>query len=403
MIQDQEEIAEMESLWAASTQPAPTAATGQKVTVGAPGREMSALTGVEAKKAVELPEGVLAKFGKPTAAIIAGVTMGAIGQAGYNLAQALQNSAGFPLVFAVGFPLMLEGAALTFAWQDIKDRRQAGVVNKEYRAATYATLVISSLINAYVGWVAFGALGLIEAVPPLIIGAMIHMHGNRLVAAYKSRNKMRPEWRARHLEAAKAESVRDVLPLLAGNDADGKASVELLKKRMDSETLTPGDALLAAGYDRRRDLKLTDSQLRRLEIVAATVWGTSPPTPPDRAASPRRVLAATSPPGSAGPRRDLAATPPRLAVTSPSGPAGQPRQPSPDSAEDPAVVIAEVLATNPRAGEGTVSAELDARGIEVPRAIVRDHLRAAKSATPPAEKSPAPSPERDTAERQVAQ
>jgi hypothetical protein len=177
------------------------------------------------------------------------------------------------------FPLIMEAAAASFAIQDLRDRRQ-GHANLGMRIATYLTLVASALINGVVGRALHGAAGLLEVLAPLVLAALIHLHGDRANRAYHSRAVLRPEWRAQQLRAAQVESVMDVLPLLAGDDPDGRATVDLLRRRLTTQTLEPGEALIAAGWHQRGERDMTASRLRRLETVAATVWGhAGPPAP----------------------------------------------------------------------------------------------------------------------------
>ena len=229
-----------------------------------------------------LPDGVLARVGPGMAAAIGLVALVATAEAAWNLGAFVYNILELPLPLAIGFPVLAEAAAGSFALQDLRDRRQ-GHPSTAMRAATYVTLIASATINGVVGWAsAKGAAGLLEVLPPLVLAAMIHLHGDRATRAHHSRAVTRPAWRAEQLRAAQVESVMDVLPLLAGGTWDGRATVDLLRRRLASQTLEPGEALIAAGWHDRADRAVTPERLRRLETVAATVWGQAgpPPQPP---------------------------------------------------------------------------------------------------------------------------
>jgi len=287
-------------------QQVPASPAGLVVSVGEPGRQFSAPTELQAQAPVartepttatiknpgpdgpakSLPEGVLARITPGMALAIGSVAGVAMLEAGFNLGRFVFTILALPLPLAVGFPVIFEAAAASFAVQDMRDRR-AGHASRAMRVATYLTLVASSLVNGVVGWVAHGGAGLIEILPPLVLAAVIHLHGDRATRAHKSQAVLRPAWQEAQLKAARRASVLDVLPLLAGDDVHGKATVTLLTDRLKSETLSPGDALIAAGWhDRQTRIAEASplqgaSMLRRLETIAATVWGDQgPPAPP---------------------------------------------------------------------------------------------------------------------------
>lgn len=219
-----------------------------------------------------LPEGVLRKIGPAMAATITAVAVAAMAEAGFNLASFVSETLHLPWILAVLFPLIFESTAASFAIQDMRDRRQ-GHPNGGMRAATYGTLTTSAVVNGVVGREAYGSAGLLEVVPPLVLALVIHLHGDRANRAYHSRAVLRPEWRQQQLRKAQVESVSDVLPLLTGDSGHGQATVSLLRRRLDSATLEPGEALIAAGWHERETRQLPSDALRRLETVAATVWG----------------------------------------------------------------------------------------------------------------------------------
>jgi hypothetical protein len=228
-------------------------------------------------------DGVLAKAGRSMATAIGVVAIAAMAEAGWNLGRFVLEILHLPFPLAVMFPLILEAVAGTFAVQDLRDRR-AGHDSHGLRAATYLTLVVSSAINGVVGASSYGRAGLLEVLPPLVLAAVIHLHGDRATRAHLSRAVLSGPWRAAQLRAAQVSSVIEVLPLLAGDDVDGLATVDLLRRRLESRTLEPGDALLAAGWHDREVRTESLSRLRRLETVAATVWGADgAPAAPARA------------------------------------------------------------------------------------------------------------------------
>jgi hypothetical protein len=217
-------------------------------------------------------EGVLAKAGPWMATAIGLVAVSAMAEAGWNLGKFVLDILRLPLPLAVMFPVIMESASGTFAIQDLRDRR-AGYNSTAMRAATYLTLAASSAINGIVGATTHGRAGLLEVFPPLVLAAVIHLHGDRATRAWHSRAVLRPEWRAARLREDQVTSTVEVLPLLAGDDEHGLATVALLRRRLESCTLEPGEALMAAGWGQRAARVTSPSMLRRLETVAATVWG----------------------------------------------------------------------------------------------------------------------------------
>jgi hypothetical protein len=227
----------------------------------------------------DLPDGMLPPARADLALLVAVVGICAAAEAAWNVGQATLHLLHLPLPLAIAFPAVLEAAAFSCALQDLRDRRR-GVRSTAMAAGTYLGLLTSAAVNGAVGWATSGAPGLLEVLPPLVLAALIHLHGDRATRAWHSRARTRASWRAEQLDAARIESVSEVLPLLAGTDSDGTATVALLRRRLHSLTLTPTEALVAAGWHQRQDRDLTDPQLRRLEIVAATVWGSQPPAHP---------------------------------------------------------------------------------------------------------------------------
>lgn len=230
------------------------------------------------------------------------VAAAAVIEAGYNLAKFVSDILHLPGPLAVMFPLILEAVAATFALQDLRDRRQ-GHDSTAMRVATYLTLVGSSVINGIVGVSSYEAAGLLEVLPPLVLAAVIHLHGDRATRAHHSRAVLSEAWRTEQLRAAQVASVAAVLPLLAGDDEDGRATVTLLRGRLESRTLEPGEALIAAGWHDRHVRTASASRLRRLETVAATVWGAdgapTPPPPPHLEPAPEPEPAPATPEPSA--------------------------------------------------------------------------------------------------------
>jgi hypothetical protein len=252
--------------------------------------------------AVASEDGVLAKAGPWMSAAIGVVATAAMVEAGWNLGQFVFKILALPLALAIMFPVIMEATAGTFAVQDLRDRR-AGHSNTAMRAATYLTLAVSSAINGVVGYAAHSHAGLLEIFPPLILGAVIHLHGDRATRAWHSRAVLRPEWRAARDREACVASVTEVLPLLLGDDVHGRATVALLRRRLESCTLEPGDALRAAGWAQRAERITSQTMRLRLETVAATVWGivdaeeappSAPPAPVEERARQRKPAARTA-------------------------------------------------------------------------------------------------------------
>lgn len=274
---------------------------GQVVTVGTGSGQLSAATGLQPPSAPaaragqhprvnqdpmakeELPDGVLGRISNGMAAAIGVVALVGMAEAAFNLGRFVLEILQLPLPLAIGFPAIFEIAAATFAIQDARDRRQ-GHANTAMRVATYLTLVASSAVNGIVGFASHGLAGLIEIVPPLMLAGVIHLHGDRATRAHHSRAVLRPAWKEAQLKAARRESVIDVLPLLLGDDEHARATVGSLTQLLKSDNLTPSDALLAAGWFDRFDRDMSPSMLRRLETVAATVWGSTGPPLPERPA-----------------------------------------------------------------------------------------------------------------------
>lgn len=223
-------------------------------------------------------EGVLHAVGGWMATAIGLIAVVAVVEAGYNLGVAVLDILHLPLPLAVAFPVLAETTAGTFAVQDLRDRRQ-GQGSRALRASTHVTLVASAAVNGAVGVWAHGVAGGLEVMPPMVLAAIIHIHGDRATRAHRSRAVLRPEWRAEQLRAAQVASVVEVLPILAGTDPDGRATVELLRWRLEARTLSPGEALIAAGWHDRSGRAMPVPRLRRLETVAATVWGDDGPPP----------------------------------------------------------------------------------------------------------------------------
>jgi hypothetical protein len=242
----------------------------------------------------ELPDGVLPPAGGFMGGLLGMVGVAAAGEAAYNVFSGAHELLGLPLYMSLMAPLLFEAAASSFAIQDLRDRRR-GVHNKAMARWATGLIALSSVVGAVVGVFLYGPFGIFAGFASLLFGAMVHVHGNRAIAAYKTRAKESDTWKAAEQRRAEADSARDVLEMLLPGDRDGKATVELLKRRMDAGTLSPGDALLAAGWHRRSERGLTESQTIRVETVAATVWGKDGlPSPPPAPGAPRRSNRRTS-------------------------------------------------------------------------------------------------------------
>jgi hypothetical protein len=173
----------------------------------------------------------------------------------------------------------------------------------------------------------------------------------------------------------------EVLPLLSGDDEDGRATVALLRRRLLTATLEPGEALIAAGWHQRHARDMSASRLRRLEAVAATVWEPArprTPTPPRRASLNPSLNASPSPSPHTSP------APTRRAVTGAgsstphpgaSGPGDAPRTRQVDDV-GLAELVAQARTERPGAGEGTVRALLRQRALSASSRRIRDALTA---------------------------
>jgi hypothetical protein len=302
-----------------------------------------------------LPEGVLDKAGPAMSVAIGVIAIAAMGEAGWNLGTFVHDILHLPMVLAALFPVIAEVTASSFAVQDLRDRRQ-GVRSTGLRTATYLTLGISAVVNGIVGAAMYGPGGVLEVFAPVALGVVIHLHGDRATRAHQSRARQSPAWRQEQLRTARLESVVEVLPLLVGDDEDGRATLVTLRRRLLSHTLSPEDALVAAGWHQRAARGMGPSQLRRLETVAATVWG--PAKPPSPAPALRRVTTSPVRRSTSPSRRppNTASTAPSLDVvtgrsTSATGLGAKTRR---ISDEDLADVVAQVRAQHPDAGEGSV-------------------------------------------------
>jgi hypothetical protein len=303
------------------------------------------------------------------ALLIGLVAVIAVIEAAWNLGKFVGDMLHLPWPLAVAFPGLAEAAAASFALQDLSDRRRGNAI-PALRLATYLTLGASSLVNGIVGAAAHGPAGLLEMLPPLMLAIVIHLHGARATLAWHSRALLRPGWRDEQLRLARLDSVMEVLPLLTGSDSDGQATVALLRRRLESGTLTPAEALVAAGWRDRHQRVLTPSQIRRLEIVAATVWGGDvPPSVPPRTPSVGTSLARTATPSRPAP------------PTRPDESDGRGAR----SASDEQLVqfVREARAVRATAGEGSVRALLTAAGLTASAERIRSVLRALEAATEP--------------------
>jgi hypothetical protein len=367
---------------------------------------------------VDLEEdGVLPAAGRDLAVLVGVVGTAAAAEAGWNVGQACLKLMHLPLPLAVMFPLVLESFASSCALQDLRDRRR-GVRSRALAAGTYIGLAISAAVNGAVGWASHSAAGLLEILPPLVLGALIHLHGQRSERAWRSRAKTRAGWRRAQLEAARIESVSEVLPLLTGQDEDGKATVELLRRRLDSGTLTPAGALGAAGwYQRYTREGMTASRIRRLETVAATVWPQGvPPAPPgsggasrgvaaaSRAASPRGAPTAPAASGSAAPGPGAPDASAPTAGAPGTGRAGRPasaRGEAPTAGapagqvrtatdEEILAAIAQVWSKAPGAGERPIGQHLRHQGLRAAASKIRPLLQRARAEVSSPDARPVP-------------
>jgi hypothetical protein len=255
----------------------------------------------------DLDEGMLPAVGAWMATAIGLVALVAIAEAGWNLGFAVYTILGLPLPLAVGFPVLAEVTSLTFAVQDLRDRR-LGRGDAGMRAATHVTLAGSAAVNGAVGVWGHGLAGALEVLPPLVLAAVVHLHGDRASRAHRSRAVLRPEWRTARLREARIASTIQVLPILTGDDRDGHATVQILRQRLETGTLEPGAALVAAGWHDRQARELSESRLRLLETVAATVWSETGQPDAVRREPPARQATAR-PQQSAAPAKSATAAP----------------------------------------------------------------------------------------------
>jgi hypothetical protein len=144
--------------------------------------EVVALPGEE--QGLELEEdGVLPPAGRDLAVLVGVVETAAIAEAGWNVGNACLDLLHLPGPLALMFPLVLESAAASCALQDLRDRRR-GVKNRVMAAGTYLGLAVSAAVNGAVGYAAHGGAGLLEILPPVVLGALIHIHGSRSERAW---------------------------------------------------------------------------------------------------------------------------------------------------------------------------------------------------------------------------
>ena len=361
-----------------------------------------------------LPDGVLPVAGRDLTLLVSVVGCAAAAEAAWNVGSATLNLLHLPLPLAIGFPLVLEAAAISCAVQDLRDRRQ-GIRSRALAAGTYLGLAVSAAVNAAVGYAGHGVAGLLEVLPPVVLAGLIHVHGNRAVRAWQSRAVLRPAWQAEQLRQAQVDSAAEVLPLLTGTDRHGQATTDLLRRRLDSRTLTPAEALLAAGWHARHQRGLGDPELRRLEIVAATVWPSGAPTelvpsttarhgagtPAPRRAPARAGVGTAASPGTVAPAPTPAPAPAQVGVVAAAQPgtvgtaadAGAPDAGAPAAVPVPgqsrrsasddelAALVTTVLRANPRAGEGTVRALLGQTSLTAHSRRIRRALETARTET----------------------
>jgi hypothetical protein len=331
----------------------------------------------------ELPDGVLPPAGPLMGALMGLVGTAAAGEAAYNVYTGAHELLQLPLYMSLMAPLLFEAAASSFALQDLRDRRR-GVHSRTM--ATWATGLIglSAVVGALVGVFLYGPFGVFAGLASVVFGGMVHVHGARAIKAYQTRARESATWKAAEQARAEADSARDVLELLLPGDRDGKATVDLLKRRMDAGTLSPGDALIAAGWHRRGERGLTESQTIRIETVAATVWGAdNVPAPPVAPSARRRT---TTPPNT-GPRRT--ATTAAGGATSPgTGAGGATSQDPADpvrrqrvSDEQLAGFVRDHIAANPDDGERPILRALSKAGFSGSVDRVRKALKTVKGTT----------------------
>jgi hypothetical protein len=386
---------EMPEVWgvpaSSPSRPARRAGVGLDVEVAVlPGGEPDLGSGLE-------EDGVLPPAGRDLAVLVGVVGTAAVAEAAWNVGRACLDLLHLPEPLAVMFPLVLESAAASCALQDLRDRRR-GVKNRVMAAGTYLGLAVSAGVNGAVGYAAHGTAGLLEVLPPVVLGALIHIHGSRSERAWRSRAKTRRGWRRAQLEAARIESVSEVLPLLTGDDEDGRATVALLRRRLDSGTLTPAEALIASGWYQRYTRDMTASRIRRLETVAATVWPQGVPPGPGGASRGGSAVASraashrgASTTGASGPGASTAgASGPGASSTGASGvgPVGEPVPsgggPVPAEVrtatdEEILAAVSQVWSVNPRAGERPIGRHLRGQGLQAAAARIRPLLERARA------------------------
>lgn len=381
------------------------------VTGPRPSAEVSTRAGVTVSASAhgavsdDLPDGVLPVAGRDLTLLVSVVGCAAASEAAWNVGSATLNLLHLPLPLAIGFPLVLEAAAISCAVQDLRDRRQ-GIRSRALAAGTYLGLAVSATVNAAVGYAGHGVAGLLEVLPPVVLAGLIHVHGQRAVRAWQSRAVLRPAWQAEQLRQAQVDSAAEVLPLLTGTDKHGQATTDLLRRRLDSRTLTPAEALLAAGWHARHQRGLGDPELRRLEIVAATVWPAGAPAEPvasiparpgagapapRRAPGTRVAPGATAAPGTGAPARPGTVAPAPDGAGAPgagsaelpaAAPAPMPGQARRSASDDELVaLVTTALRANPRAGEGTVRGLLDQTPLTAHSRRIRRALEEVRAAT----------------------
>jgi hypothetical protein len=346
----------------------------------------------DAKDAGDLDDGVLPKAGKLMGVLQGAVGMATAAEAAFNIFKGAHVLLQLPLYMALLAPMLFEAAASSFAIQDLQDRRR-GVESTMMSRSAWAGIGLSAVVGGLVGFFLYGPFGVLAAAASIVFGAMLHVHGDRAIRAHQSRMKQSDAWKHAQQRAAETTSARDVLTLLLPRDADGRATADLLHKRMDAATLTPGDALIAAGWHRRTDRGLSESQMIRLETVAATVWGKeglpappAPPALPGRAAS-RRSSRHSAAPGST--QAGASGSAPTQAATargaSPTGGSTQATQGGSEVTQrrqlDDAALTEWVhlhLMTHPEDGERPIARALNQAGYSGSAKRIREALRAIK-------------------------
>jgi hypothetical protein len=353
------------------------------------------------KDAGELDDGVLPKASWLMNVLQGAVGFAAAGEAAFNIFMGAHKLLQLPLYMAVLAPLLFEALASSFAIQDLQDRRR-GVASRTMSGAAWAGITVSAVVGGLVGFFLYGPFGVLAAAASIGFGAMLHVHGDRAIRAHKSRMKQSDAWKQAQQRAAETHSARDVLKLLLPRDADGQATADLLHKRMDAGTLTPGDALIAAGWHRRTERALSESQMIRLETVAATVWGAegfpAPPASPGRGASRRTSRHST---GAGSTQAGASAAAATQAGASPTGGTtrsthrasqgtseGTQRRPLDDAALTEWVRLH--LVTKPDDGERPITRALNRAGYSGSAKRIREALRAIKDQQDTPQSTPSP-------------